>query len=83
MLLCLYLPSSNRMLVRLVFLLSFLQLGCCIYSVFCLSFCLFLANKRVHNFIHSRNIEGHLKFMAWQVTRMIGLPYAEESMIIC
>jgi len=41
MLLCLYLPSSNRMLVRLVFLLSFLQLGCCIYSVFCLSFCLF------------------------------------------
>jgi len=41
------------------------------------------AKVKEHNFIHSRNIEGHLKFVAWQVTRMIGLPYAEESMIIC
>jgi len=41
------------------------------------------AKFKEHNFIHSRNIEEHLKFVAWQVTRMIGLPYAEESMIIC
>lgn len=66
MLLCLYLPSSNRMLVRLVFLLSFLQLGCCIYSVFCLSFCLFWRinvfisleqNKLTTTMLHFRHIQ--------------------------
>ena len=48
MLLCLYLPSSNRMLVRLVFLLSFFATRL-LYILCFLSVILpFLANKRVH-----------------------------------
>jgi len=34
MLLCLYLPSSNRMLVRLVFLLSFFCNSFVVYTLF-------------------------------------------------
>ena len=45
MLLCLYLPSSNRMLVRFVFFATRLLYILCFLSVILP----FLANKRVHN----------------------------------